>query len=112
MLKKRHNNSKEEKPVMDPGFTSLKRRRSSDLPRGGLLGLDLRSARDFLGRRVNIHLIDGSVIVNVLLTHLSRDERRRLLAYRVSRRVGGKAVQIPLEEVDSLEKVPKVFQPV
>jgi len=71
------------------------------------MGLGLRSAREFLGQRVNIHLTDGSVIVNVLLTQLSRDGGRGLLAYRVHRRRAGNSVEIPLEEVASLERVPR-----
>ena len=34
----------------------------------------MNSARSFLGRNVNLHLKDGSVIVNVLLEEILEDE--------------------------------------
>jgi len=34
-------------------------------------------ARSFLGKNVNLHLKDGSVIINVQLSELQRDEFRR-----------------------------------
>jgi hypothetical protein len=37
----------------------------------------MKSARSFLGRNVNLHLKDGSVIVNVQLEEIRKDEFRR-----------------------------------
>jgi hypothetical protein len=37
----------------------------------------LNTARSLLGRNVNLHLKDGSVIVNVLLSKIGKDEYRR-----------------------------------
>jgi hypothetical protein len=37
----------------------------------------VNTARSFLGRNVNLHLNDGSVIVNVQLAEIKRDEFRR-----------------------------------
>jgi hypothetical protein len=37
----------------------------------------VNTARSFLGRNVNLHLKDGSVIVNVQLAEIKRDEFRR-----------------------------------
>jgi hypothetical protein len=40
-------------------------------------GFSVNTARSFLGRNVNLHLKDGSVIVNVRLSEILRDEFRR-----------------------------------
>jgi hypothetical protein len=37
----------------------------------------LNTARSLLGRNVNLHLKDGSVIVNVLLSKIGKDDYRR-----------------------------------
>jgi hypothetical protein len=37
----------------------------------------MNTARSFLGKNVNLHLKDGSVIINVQLTEIQRDELRR-----------------------------------
>jgi hypothetical protein len=37
----------------------------------------LNSARSFLGKNVNLHLKDGSVIVNVQLGEIQKDEFKR-----------------------------------
>jgi hypothetical protein len=37
----------------------------------------VNTARSFLGRNVNLHLKDGSVIVNVQLAEIKKDEFRR-----------------------------------
>ena len=40
-------------------------------------GFSVNTARSFLGRNVNLHLKDGSVIVNVQLSEILRDDFRR-----------------------------------
>ncbi len=40
-------------------------------------GFSVNTARSFLGRNVNLHLKDGSVIVNVQLSGILRDDFRR-----------------------------------
>ncbi|MGD0496398.1 MAG: hypothetical protein ABSB28_10265 [Candidatus Bathyarchaeia archaeon] len=40
-------------------------------------GFSLNTARSFLGRNVNLHLKDGSVIINVQLAGIMKDEFRR-----------------------------------
>jgi len=40
-------------------------------------GFSVNTARSFLGRNVNLHLKDGSVIVNVLLAGIMKDEFKR-----------------------------------
>lgn len=37
-------------------------------------GFTINTARSFVGRNVNLHLKDGSVIVNVRLAEIQRDE--------------------------------------
>jgi hypothetical protein len=37
----------------------------------------VNTAKSFLGKNVNLHLKDGSVIVNVLLSEIQRDEYER-----------------------------------
>lgn len=39
--------------------------------------LGINSARSFLGKNVNLHLKDGSVIVNVQLERIHKDEFKR-----------------------------------
>jgi hypothetical protein len=40
-------------------------------------GFSINTARSFLGRNVNLHLKDGSVIINVQLSGVMKDEFRR-----------------------------------
>jgi hypothetical protein len=40
-------------------------------------GIGKNTAKSLLGRNVNLHLKDGSVIVNVLLTEIQKDEFER-----------------------------------
>jgi hypothetical protein len=37
----------------------------------------MNTAKSFLGKNVNLHMKDGSVIINVQLTEIQRDETRR-----------------------------------
>ena len=59
----------------------------------------LNSAKSYLGKNVNLHLKDGSVIVNVHLVRIRKGEvgKRRLLEYKA---FGNKTlVRIPLRNV-------------
>jgi len=40
-------------------------------------GFSLNTARSFLGKNVNLHLKDGSVIINVQLSEIMKDDFRR-----------------------------------
>jgi hypothetical protein len=40
-------------------------------------GFNINTAKSLLGRNVNLHLRDGSVIVNVLLAEIKKDEFER-----------------------------------
>ena len=42
-----------------------------------LEGFSVNTARSFLGKNVNLHMKDGSVIVNVHLSQILRDDFRR-----------------------------------
>jgi hypothetical protein len=59
----------------------------------------LNSAKSFLGRNVNLHLKDGSVIVNVYLRHIRKGNfgKGNLIEYTPYR--NRKATVIPLRNV-------------
>lgn len=62
-------------------------------------GFTLNVAKSFLGKNVNLHLKDGSVIVNVLLAEIQRDRLKgevyvKCIPYG---KVG--ALQIPLKNI-------------
>ena len=46
-----------------------------------MLRFDLNSARSHVGRRVNLHLKDGSVIVNVLITNALKSKHESSALY-------------------------------
>jgi hypothetical protein len=62
-------------------------------------GLSVNTAKSLLGRNVNLHLKDGSVIVNVLLAEIQKDEFRgkafiKCIPYRRKN-----AFKIPLKSI-------------
>ena len=70
--------------------------------------IDLNMARSHIGRKVNLHLKDGSVIVNVLITNARRnlyglEPSRSMLHFtaQVSRKIN----KIPLREIEWMEPV-------
>jgi hypothetical protein len=59
----------------------------------------MNSARSFLGKNVNLHLKDGSVIVNVQLGEIRNDEfKRQRLVTCVSYR-DGNTLMVPLKSI-------------
>jgi len=65
-------------------------------------------ARSHIGRKVNLYLKDGSVIVNVLVTNAGRnmygmEPNRNMLHFTVP--INGKISKIPLKEVEWMEPV-------
>ncbi|MEM3770300.1 MAG: hypothetical protein QXZ51_03560 [Candidatus Bathyarchaeia archaeon] len=62
-------------------------------------GFNLNVAKSFLGKNVNLHLKDGSVIVNVQLTGIQRDEMRKEVFVRCASYRKGKMLQIPLRSI-------------
>ena len=63
-------------------------------------GLDLNSARAMIGRHVNLHLNDGSVVVNVQVLDALRGSPS-VLCYKAPTKSGKH--QIPLRDVAWLE---------
>lgn len=61
-----------------------------------LNGFNLNVAKSFLGKNVNLHLKDGSVIVNVQLAEIQRDEMRKEVFVRCISYGKGNMLQIPL----------------
>lgn len=59
----------------------------------------LNTAKSFLGRNVNLHLKDGSVIVNVLLSDIRRDEYERNAFVECVPYGNRNALRIPLKNV-------------
>ena len=70
--------------------------------------IDLNVARSHIGHKVNLHLRDGSVIVNVVVTKAGRTvygfEPNRSVLHFVSS-IRGKVSRIPLNEVEWMEPV-------
>jgi hypothetical protein len=65
----------------------------------GMESFGTNSARSFLGKNVNLHLKDGSVIVNVQLGEIRKDEfKRQRFVTCVSDR-GGNTLRIPLKSI-------------
>lgn len=60
-----------------------------------------------MGSRVNLHLRDGSVIINVRLARLQNQGNTRLLNYKVHEQTGPKTFQVAVKEIDWMKKVPK-----
>ena len=70
--------------------------------------IDLNMARSHIGRKVNLHLKDGSVIVNVLITNARRnlygsDPSRSMLHFTAP--INRKINKIPLKEIEWMEPV-------
>jgi len=59
--------------------------------------------RSFVGRNVNLHLKDQSVLINVRVTQVQGSEKNRVLYYQTP---NGSAY-ILLEEVDWIDPVPQ-----
>ena len=66
--------------------------------------------KEFVGERVNLHLKDGSVIVNVLLTKLGKRHvsykvhKADIETFKILKRDVDFARKIPLETLITLEK--------
>jgi len=59
----------------------------------------ISTARSFLGRNVNLHLKDGSVIVNVLLAEIQKDEFRGDASVKCVAYGRRNAFRIPLKSI-------------
>ncbi len=65
----------------------------------GVNSFNLNVAKSFLGKNINLHLKDGSVIVNVQLAGFQRDEMRNEVLIRCISYKKGKMLQIPLRKI-------------
>jgi len=69
-----------------------------------MLRFDLNWARSNVGRKMNIHLKDGSVIVNVLVTRaLRRSDESSILYYSIPLR--NKFGKVPLRDIVWAERL-------
>jgi hypothetical protein len=59
----------------------------------------LNTAKSFLGKNVNLHLKDGSVIVNVCFSEILRDEFRRETFVKCVPYKKEKEFRIPLKNI-------------
>jgi hypothetical protein len=69
---------------------------------------DLNLARSHIGRRANLHLKDGSVIVNVLIVGAKRNGKRygrKNAVLDCIAKPRKKRIKIPLEEVEWVEPI-------
>jgi hypothetical protein len=62
-------------------------------------GFSVNTARSFLGRNVNLHLKDGSVIVNVQVSGIMRDEFRRENIVTCVPYGNRRALRVPLKNI-------------
>jgi hypothetical protein len=59
----------------------------------------INSARSFLGKNVNLHLKDGSVIVNVQLEEIQKDEFKRQRFVTLAPYGDNNTFRIPLKSI-------------
>jgi hypothetical protein len=59
----------------------------------------LNTAKSLLGKNVNIHLKDGSVIINVQLAEIQTDELRRTTLLKCVPHRNKDAIRIPMKSV-------------
>ena len=59
----------------------------------------VNSARSFLGKNVNLHLIDGSVIINVQLGQIQKDEFKKEVFLTCVPYGNQRALKIPLRSI-------------
>ncbi|UCG36777.1 MAG: hypothetical protein JSV64_00400 [Candidatus Bathyarchaeota archaeon] len=71
----------------------------------GIDRFNLNEARSFVGRNVNLHLKDGSVIVNVLVADAKREEDSGKPSVYCTARYGRPPLRIRLREIEWMEKV-------
>jgi hypothetical protein len=59
----------------------------------------LNTARSLLGRNVNLHLTDGSVIINVRLSDIRKDELGKGRSINCTSHGNGSTFSIPLKQI-------------
>jgi hypothetical protein len=65
----------------------------------------LNTAKSFLGKNVNLHLKDGSVIINVQLLEILKDEFKRETFINCAPHGRGNAFKIPLKSIAWAEQL-------
>jgi len=65
----------------------------------------MNTAKSFLGKNVNLHLKDGSVIINVQLSELQKDEFRRETFVKCIPYGKGNEFRIPLKNIAWAEQL-------
>lgn len=73
-----------------------------------LENLNKNSAQTYVGRHVNLHLKDGSVIINVLITDVQRNiyKKNSSICYAVPSK---KIREVPLKNVEWAESLNSFF---
>jgi len=66
---------------------------------------DLNSARTYLGRNVNLHLKDGSVIINVLVTDAQPNNHNEGAILQYMAPTKKKTMKVSLGEVEWAERL-------
>jgi hypothetical protein len=71
----------------------------------GIRGFNLNAARAFVGRNVNLHLKDGSVLINIYVADAKREtvSGKPAIFYKSGSRKS--SLKLLLREVDWMEKV-------
>jgi hypothetical protein len=62
-------------------------------------GFSVNTARSFLRKNVNLHMKDGAVIVNVLVSEISQDDLRREKFITCVPFGNGTTLRVPLKSV-------------
>jgi hypothetical protein len=73
---------------------------------------NLNLARSYIGRRANLHLKDGSVIVNVLISEAKRNDEKHghsSVVLNCIAKPKRKKIRVPLKEVVWVEPVNVYF---
>lgn len=65
----------------------------------------MNTAKSFLGKHVNLHLKDGSVIVNVHMLEILKDELRREIFVKCIPYRKGNTLSIPLKNIAWAEQL-------
>ncbi len=72
----------------------------------------LNSAKSYLGKNVNLHLKDGSVIINVQLTHIRKNTLGKTKLLEYTHHGNTKQTHIPLRNVAYAELLnPNLMNP-
>lgn len=74
-----------------------------------IVNFSVNSARALFHKNVNLHLKDGSVIINIQITALIKTDQGTLLKCVSGRRQGDDPIQVPLRNVAWAEQLNKII---